>query len=151
MKVAATKFKNNCTFQYDPKRVRRRNIAKIIVIVAISALFISWVGIWNYVLDPRLVMIDRALGQLARAESAQTPNEVIGFLTIAKGQLPESGAVHWWSPENANFEEIQAKLDEIISRAQGISSFDVYDEHYNMELYAIHAEIGAIQEILVAF
>ena len=74
---------------------------------------------------------------------------MINFLLIAKSQLPESGPVRWWSPEKANFESIQAELDDLINRARNISSLDL-DELHNSEMYAIHKQIEAIQETLVA-
>lgn len=139
-------FYQNCCLQ-------KHTASKILALVAITGFSIYWLGIPNVglVLNPNASAIDEALGQLSRAESAQSPSEVIGFITTAKAQLPESGAVNWWSPEYANFEEIQAKLDEIITRAEGVSSFEVYDERYNTEMYAIHAEIEKIQETLIAF
>jgi hypothetical protein len=120
------------------------------VLVAISGFLLRWTGILSQAANS-LNPYNPAVEKPSRAESAQTPDEVVHYLTIAKGQLPESGAVHWWSSKNANFEEIQAKLDEIIIHAEGISLFDVHEERYNTELYAIHAEIEPIQETLVAF
>jgi hypothetical protein len=134
--------------------MHRRTVAKIAMLVAISGLLLAWTGIWKYpayALNPNASAIDSALGQLARAESAQTPSEVMQYIMIAKAELPESGSVSWWSPENINFEEIQARLDEIIIRAETISSFEIGDERYNTEMYAIHADIETIQQMLLAF
>jgi len=59
--------------------------------VAIFGFFIAYVGISNiaFALNPNRLALDAALGQIARAESAQTPKEIIQYLTIAKGKLPE--------------------------------------------------------------
>lgn len=107
-----------------------------------------------YLVLPRYsaqMTVDSAIGQLARAESAQTPAEVIYYVKIAKDLLPHSGSVVWWSPEKANFESIQSELDDLISRARNISSLELENELFNSEMYAIHAEIRMIQETLVAF
>lgn len=131
--------------------MRKRAIVKIIVLVAISGFFLSWVGIGNvaYALNPNRLVLDAALGQLARAESAQTPDEVVHYLIIAKAQLPESGAVAWWSAEKGDFKSIQFELDEMIIRAKNISLMPLGDVLFNSEMYAIHAEIRMIQETLV--
>lgn len=132
------------------KAVQRRTATKIIVLVAISGFMLAWIGVQNYVVyafNP----YDKALGQLARAESAQTPDEVIHYVTIAKRVLPESGSISWWSPERGDFESIQAELDDIISRAESISSLDEENELFNSEMWDMHTRLKVIQETLVAF
>ena len=94
---------------------------------------------------------DSALEQLAMAESAQTPDEVIHHITNTKEQLSDNGNIAWWSVENGSFESIQADLDDIISRARNISSLELGNEPFNSEMYAIHAEIKRIQERLLTF
>jgi len=132
--------------------MRKQTAAKIMALVAISGFSSYWLGIPNvgFILNPNASSIDEALGQLSRAESTQTPNDMINFLLITKSQLPESGPVRWWSPEKANFESIQGELDDLINRARNISSLDLGDELHNSEMYAIHKQIEAIQETLVA-
>jgi hypothetical protein len=72
-------------------------------------------------------------------------------LTIAKYSLLNSGAVVWWQPEAASFESIQAEIDDLMTRAANITALKLGDELFNSEMYAIRAEIEAIQESLVAF
>ncbi|OLC24387.1 MAG: hypothetical protein AUJ08_05525 [Thaumarchaeota archaeon 13_1_40CM_3_50_5] len=132
--------------------MRRQTAAKIMALVAISGFSSYWLGIPNVALalNPNRSAVDAALGQLSRAESAQTPNEAINYLIRAKSQLPESGPVRSWSPEKANFESIQAELDDLINRARNISLLNLGDELHDSEMYAIHKQIEAIQETLVA-
>ncbi len=132
--------------------MRRQTAAKIMALVAISGFSSYWLGIPNVALalNPNRSAVDAALGQLSRAESAQTPNQMINYLIRAKSQLPESGPVRWWSPEKANFESIQAELDDLINRARNISLLNLGDELHDSEMYAIHKQIEAIQETLVA-
>jgi hypothetical protein len=132
--------------------VQRRTIAKIVVLLAIFGFFIAFVGVSNIAYAVTYnAEVDVAIGQLTRAESAQTPNEVIHHVTVAKAILPETGSVFWWSPEKANFESIQAELDDIISRAKSISSLDEGNEQFNSEMWNMHARLKVIQETLVAF
>lgn len=124
--------------------------AKIIAVlaVAIFGFFLVWTGIQNFDIAHAFGPYNAVLGQLARAESAQTPDEVIHHATIAKMQLPASGPVSWWSPEKGDFKSVQAELDGIISRATSISSLEPENDRFNSEMYDVHARLGAIQEIL---
>jgi hypothetical protein len=113
---------------------------KLLAIAVISAIAISVAGGSFF-----------ALGELARAESGQTTDEVISHVAAAKRLLPESGSVSWWSPEKGDFKAVQAELDDIISRARNISTPALGNELFNSEMYDIHARLGAIQESLVEF
>ena len=95
--------------------------------------------------------VDYAIGKLSRAQSAQTPDEVVYYLTMTKDLLPIRGPVVWWSPEKTNFASVQADLDELIMRATSISTLKLGDELFNSEMYSMHAEIETIQETLLEF
>ncbi len=137
--------------------MQRRTIAKIALLAVVFGFFIAFAGVYNiayaisYSLIPHNAALDVALGQLARAESAQTSDEVIHHLTVAKAVLPERGSVFWWSPEKANFESIHGELDDIISRARNISSLDAGNEVFKSEMWDIHARLEDIQETLIPF
>jgi hypothetical protein len=111
------------------------------------------VGVSNigYALIRHNAEADVALGQLARAETAQTPEEVIFHVTRAKAVLLEHGSVFWWLPEKGNFESIHAELDEMLIRAESISSLELGNDLFNSEMLDIHAELRKIQESLLPF
>jgi len=89
-------------------------------------------------------------GQLARAESAQTPQEVIKYVAAAKELLPlQESASSWWSAETIDFEVMQAELDDIVRRANTISALDSEDDLFNSEMSSMHAELKDMQEKLV--
>lgn len=91
-----------------------------------------------------------AAGQLARAESAQTTQEVIKYVAAAKEQLPVKGsASSWWSSETIDFEGMQAELDDIIRRANNISAFDSEDDLFVSEMSSMHVQLKEMQEKLV--
>jgi hypothetical protein len=134
--------------------VRIRTVAIIVVFVAISGYIANWFGVWGYAvfaINPNGSAIAAASGPLARAESAQSANEIIHYLTTAKAQLPESGRIAWWSDDKGGFEQIHTKIDELIIRATNISELQPEDDHYASELYAIHREIKLIQLTLIEF
>ncbi|HKZ62137.1 MAG TPA: hypothetical protein VJZ68_06970 [Nitrososphaera sp.] len=107
-------------------------------------------GMALYGYQQAIYPIDSALGYLARAESAQTPDELADFVRAAKKAMPESGNPVWSFPTaRTDFALIQRTLDDILARANSISSLEPYSTEYNTGLYDIHASMKAIQEDLV--
>lgn len=92
-----------------------------------------------------------ALAYMARAETAQTPNEVIEHVTMAKIELTTSGYVSWWPVTENEIKSIQDELDDLIFHANSISSLESPDDLYLSEMSYIHGRLRAIQEDLLAF
>lgn len=90
---------------------------------------------------------DGAIGQLSRAETAQTADGIIQHVIMAKRELPESGYVTWWS--KTDFASIQDELDVIIFRAGNITVLAPEDKQWISEMHGIHADLEAIQEKLI--
>ena len=86
------------------------------------------------------------LGQIARAESAQTPSDLISYVVAAKNSLPERGSAAWWARDETNFRQIQQDLGVVISRAEAISTLSSQNELYNTEMLNLHANLRIIQE-----
>lgn len=86
------------------------------------------------------------LGQIARAESAQTPSELISYLVAARTSLPERGSAAWWASDETNFRQMQLDLAVIISRAEAISTLTSQNDLYNTEMLDMHANLRIIQE-----
>ena len=95
------------------------------------------------------VVYGEGLGQLARAESAQTPTELIEHVSAAKTLLPEHGNAGWWASEASEFKEIRLELDNIVNRAQAISDFDLGNEHHVSEMLELHAKLKNIEERII--
>lgn len=89
------------------------------------------------------------LGQLARAESAQTPNEIIEYVSAAKMLLLEHGNAGLWASEANEFKEIRLELDNIVNRADAISNFDLENQHHVSEMFELHAKLKNIQERII--
>jgi hypothetical protein len=126
--------------------LRKRNAWLLIAIIGTFVFVFYYANPIGYVGGLRVY--NEAIGHLARAESAQTPDEVIEHVTVAKDLLPAMGDISSLSHDRGNFETIQAKLDDIIGRARNISSLDSGNELFISEMFAIHAELEDIQETL---
>lgn len=108
------------------------------------------VGMALYGYQQAIYPIDSALGYLARAESAQTPEQLADFVRAAKRELPESGNPVWSFPTaKTDFALMQRNLDDMLARANSISSLEPYSTEYNTGLYDIHASLKTMQEDLV--
>ncbi|HUG96934.1 MAG TPA: hypothetical protein VMJ94_05290 [Nitrososphaera sp.] len=121
-----------------------------LMMVGVMALMAFGVGMALYGYQQTIYPVDSALGYLARAESAQTPEQVADFVRAAKRELPDSGNPVWSFPTaKTDFALIQRNLDDMLARANSISSLDPYSTEYNTGLYDIHASLKTLQEDLV--
>lgn len=90
--------------------------------------------------------VDSALGYLSRAESAQTPEDVADYVLSAKRVLPRVGNPVWSFPTaNTDFSLIHADLDNILSRANSISSVEPHSSAYNTGLNDIRISLKKLQ------
>jgi hypothetical protein len=121
-----------------------------LMMAGVVALVIFGVAMALYGYQQAIYPVDSALGYLSRAESAQTPEELASFVRAAKRAMPESGNPVWSFPTaRTDFALIQRNLDDILARANSISSLEPYSTEYNTGLYDIHATLKTIQEDLV--
>ncbi|HEY8140340.1 MAG TPA: hypothetical protein VIE86_04585 [Nitrososphaera sp.] len=118
--------------------------------IGVVAFITFGAGMAFYGYQQAIYPVDTALGYLARAETAQTPEGLAGYVAKAQRALPESGNPVWSFPTaRTDFALIQAELDRILSRANSISSLEIYSTEYNTGMTDMHASLRAIQEDLV--
>lgn len=121
-----------------------------LMMVGIVTLMIFGVGMALYGYQQAIYPVDSALGYLTRAESAQTPEELANFVKAAKRELPDSGNPMWLFPTaKTDFALIQRNLDDMVARANSISSLEPYSTEYNTGMFDIHMSLKAMQEDLV--
>ncbi len=121
-----------------------------LVAIGVIAFITFGAGMAFYGYQQAIYPVDTALGYLARAETAQTPESLAGYVVRAQRALPESGNPVWSFPTaRTDFALIQAELDRILSRANSISSLEIYSTEYNTGMTDMHLSLRAIQEDLV--
>ncbi|HJS67916.1 MAG TPA: hypothetical protein VJ730_00715 [Nitrososphaera sp.] len=121
-----------------------------LMMVGVVSLMIFGVGMALYGYQQAIYPVDSALGYLTRAESAQTPEELANFVKAAKRELPDSGNPMWLFPTaKTDFALIQRNLDDMVARANSISSLEPYSTEYNTGMFDIHMSLKAMQEDLV--
>jgi hypothetical protein len=118
-----------------------------LMMAGVLALIVFGLAMALYGYQQAVYPVDSALGYLKRAQSAQTPQDVAGFVTKAERELPESGNPVWAFPTaKTDFALIQRNLDEIVARANSIASMEPYSTEYNSGMLDIHVSLEIIQQ-----
>jgi cellulose synthase/poly-beta-1,6-N-acetylglucosamine synthase-like glycosyltransferase len=93
--------------------------------------------------------LDKAMGYLARSETAQTPNQIADYLRSVKQLLPMEGNPVWSFPNpRTDFGLIQNDLDAMLLRTVSISSVEPNSAAYNTGLEDLHGSIKIIESNL---
>jgi len=93
--------------------------------------------------------LDKAMGYLARAESAQTPSAIADYLRPVKHLLPMEGNPVWSFPNpRTDFGLIQNDLDAMLFRTVALSSVKPNSAAYNTGLEDLHGSIKIIESNL---
>ncbi|MGC1931984.1 MAG: cellulose synthase family protein [Candidatus Nitrosopolaris sp.] len=93
--------------------------------------------------------LDKAMGYLSRAESAQTPDMIADYLRPVKQLLPNEGNPVWSFPSpRTDFGLIQNDLDAMLLRTNSISSVEPNSAAYNTGLEDLHSSIKIIESNL---
>ena len=117
-----------------------------LLLLAFLALLGIGAGLAYYGYATSIYPIDVAIGDLDRAQSAGSPQEIAQYVTLAKRLLPESGNPVWAFPTpRSDFGLIQASLDGIVSRSNSISSLEAHSSAYNTGMSDMRDSINVIQ------
>jgi type II secretory pathway pseudopilin PulG len=93
--------------------------------------------------------LDKAMGYLSRAESAQTTDMMADYLKPVKVLLPNEGNPVWIFPTpRTDFGFIQNDLKEMLIRANSISSVETNSAAYSTGLEELHSSIKIIESNL---
>jgi hypothetical protein len=93
--------------------------------------------------------LDKAMGYLSRAESAQTTDMMADYLRPVKLLLPNEGNPVWIFPTPmTDFRLIQNDLEEMLIRANSISSVEPNSAAYSTGLEELHSSIKIIESNL---
>src|SRR5574341_326751 len=118
--------------------------------VGIIGLFVLAAGLSYYGYANTVYPVDRALGNLARAASTQTPYELADYIRAAKIDLPKSGNPVWAFPTaRTDFGLIQLELDRVLSRANSIASLEPHSSAYSTGMSDIHVTLFAMQKDII--
>jgi cellulose synthase/poly-beta-1,6-N-acetylglucosamine synthase-like glycosyltransferase len=93
-----------------------------------------------------MYLLDKAVGFIARAETAQTPEQLAEYVKLAQKLIPSEGNPVWLFPTaNTDFALIQDNLDSIVFRANIASAMDPRSDSYNIAIRDMHVSAGSIR------
>jgi hypothetical protein len=93
--------------------------------------------------------LDKAMGYLSRAETAQTTDMMTDYLRPVKLLLPNEGNPVWIFPTpRTDFGLIQNDLEEMLTRVNSISSEQPNSAAYSTGLEELHSSIKIIESNL---
>ncbi len=97
-----------------------------------------------------MYLLDKAVGFVARAETAQTPGQVAEYIKLTQELIPADGNPVWLFPTSeTDFALIQANLDSIVVRANIASAMDPLSHSYNIAIRDMHMSAGTIRTNLL--
>jgi len=115
-------------------------------LAGILAFLVLGAGLAYYGYQSTMYPVNQAVGFMARAQSAQTPEQLAEYVEITKGLIPPSGNPAWFfSTARTDFAYIQRNLDDMLERAEQASSMPRHSEQYNMAMNDMHQSIEIIK------
>jgi len=130
-------------------QVRVRTKYRRLLIIGIFGFLSLGVGIFNLYYRDAIYPLDKAIGYLSRAESAQSPDMIITYLRPVKLLLPNVGNPVWSFPSpRTDFRLIHNDLNSILLHTRSISLLEPNTASYNTGLEELHSSIMTIESNL---
>jgi hypothetical protein len=122
-----------------------RTVNQQMVLAGVLAFLVMGAGIAYYGYQTTLYPVNKAIGFAARAQTAQTPEQLAEYVKLAQGLTPPKGNPVWLFPTaRTDFALIQKNFDGILQRAESASAMVPHSEQYNMALRDMHKSARAL-------
>jgi len=122
-----------------------RNVNQQIVLAGVLAFLVMGAGIAYYGYQTTLYPINKAVGFAARAQTAQTPEQLAEYIKLTDDLTPTQGNPVWLFPTaRTDFALIQKSLHGILQRAESVTSMVPHSEEYNMAMRDMHKSARAL-------
>lgn len=126
-----------------------RTLAQRALLPGVLAFLVVGAAMAYYGYYSAIYPVEQAAGLLARAQSAQTPQQLAEYVRLAERAIPEKGNPVWIFPTvRTDFAVMHAQIDIMLGRAEAMSASEPHTEGYNMALQDMHAAALALQENL---
>jgi len=135
----------NGTSRITSKSLRQQLVLSGMIAFLVIGASIAYLGYQN-----TMYLLDRANGFIARAETAQTPEELVKYIQLTQKLIPSEGNPVWLFPTSkTDFALIQDNLDGIVVRANAASAMDPLSDSYNLAIRDMHVSAGTIRTNLL--
>jgi cellulose synthase/poly-beta-1,6-N-acetylglucosamine synthase-like glycosyltransferase len=143
--TAATRSVDSTTGNRSTRTVNQR-----VVLAGVLAFLAMGAGIAYYGYQNTMYLLDKAVGYVARAETAQTPEQLGEYVKLTQKLIPAEGNPVWLFPTmRTDFALIQGALDSIVARANLASTMDPRSETYNAAIRDMHVSAESIRTDLL--
>jgi hypothetical protein len=125
---------------------RTRTVNHNTVLAGVVAFLVVSAGIAYYGYHSTMYPVNQAIGFIARAETAQTPQQLAEYVELTRDLLPARGNPVWlFSTARTDFVHIQANLDGLITRAETVSAMPPHGQEYNIAMRDLHQSSEVIK------
>lgn len=94
--------------------------------------------------------VNKAVGFLIRAQSAQTPEQFAEYIELGKELLPKEGNPVWlFQTVRTDFSLIRTTMDDLLARAELAQSMDPHSGAYNSAMFDMHTSADGLESNLV--
>ncbi|HVX02081.1 MAG TPA: glycosyltransferase [Nitrososphaera sp.] len=129
--------------------VQKTNVGQRLLLPSVIAFLVLGAGVAYYGYYSSIYPLQEASGFLARAQSAQSPQQLADYARLAQKFIPEKGNPVWAFPTfRTDFERIHAQIGSMIARSEAISSLPPDDEGYSAALLDMHSAALTMQSNL---
>jgi cellulose synthase/poly-beta-1,6-N-acetylglucosamine synthase-like glycosyltransferase len=133
-----------------PSDRNARALNQRLVLVGVVAFLTVGGAVAYFGYQNSMYLLDKAVGFIARAETAQTPEQLAKYVKLTQELIPTDGNPVWLFPTSkSDFGLIQANLDSIVLRANIASGMDPVSESYNIAIIDLHMSAGSIRTNLL--
>ena len=133
----------------DNKRTTRALSQRLVLLGMIAFLIVGGAAVY-FGYQNTIYLLDKAVGFVARAETAQTPEQLAEYIKLTQEMIPADGNPVWLFPTTkTDFALIQANLESIVLRANIASGMDPLSESYNIAIIDLHMSAGYIRTNLL--
>src|SRR5581483_1399460 len=118
----------------------QKSVGQRLLLPGVLAFLVFGAGVAYYGYHTSIYPLQEASGLLARAQSAQTPQQLADYTRLAQRFIPDTGNPVWFfSTYRTDFARINAQLDGMVARSEALSTLSPHDEGYNAALIDMHA------------
>ena len=122
-----------------------RTVNQQMVLAGVLAFLVMGAGIAYYGYQTTMYPINKAIGFMSRAQTAQTPEQLAEYVGLTKDLTLAKGNPVWLFPTpRTDFALIRENLDGILLRAASTSTMVPHSEQYNIAMRDMHKSVMAL-------
>jgi hypothetical protein len=134
----------------DTGRTASKTLGQKLALAGMLAFLTMGASVAYFGYQNTMYLLDKAIGFVARAETAQTPEQLAGYIKLTQKLIPSDGNPVWLFPTpKTDFALIQDNLDSMIVRANIASAMDPLSDSYSIAIRDMHMSAGTIRTNLL--